>query len=59
MIKAVSKLSDREQKIIELKFWADMTNKEIGEVLGISAGNVGIILFRAMGNLRGKLQNKI
>ena len=59
MMKAVSKLSEREQRIIELKFWADMTNKEIGEVLGISAGNVGIILFRAMGTLRGKLQNKI
>ena len=59
MMKAVSKLSEREQRIIELKFWADMTNKEIGEVLGISAGNVGIILFRAMGTLRCKLQNKI
>ena len=59
LMKAISKLSEREQKIIELKFWADMSNKEIGEVLGISAGNVGIILFRAMGTLRGKLQNKI
>ena len=59
LMKAVSKLSEREQRIIELKFWADMTNKEIGEVLGISAGNVGIILFRAMGTLRCKLQNKI
>lgn len=59
LMKAVSKLSEREQKIIELKFWADMSNKEIGEVLGLSAGNVGIILFRAMGTLREKLQKKI
>lgn len=59
LMKAVSKLSEREQRIIELKFWADMSNKEIGEVLGISAGNVGIILFRAMGTLRQKLQGKI
>lgn len=59
LMKAVAKLSEREQKIIELKFWANMSNKEIGEVLGISAGNVGIILFRAMGTLRQKLQNKI
>jgi len=59
LMKAVSKLSEREQRIIELKFWADMSNKEIGEVLGISAGNVGIILFRAMGTLRQKLQKKI
>ncbi len=59
LMKAVSKLSEREQRIIELKFWANMSNKEIGEMLDISAGNVGIILFRAMGTLRQKLQNKI
>ena len=57
LLKAVAKLSEREQRIIELKFWADMSNKEIGETLGISAGNFGIILFRAMGTLRQKLKN--
>lgn len=59
LLKAVSKLSEREQRIIELKFWANMSNKEIGETLGLSAGNVGIILFRALGTLRQKLQDKI
>ena len=59
LMKAVSKLSEREQRIIELKFWANMSNKEIGETLGLSAGNVGIILFRALGTLRQKLQDKI
>lgn len=59
LLQALEKLSEREQKIIELKFWADMSNKEIAETLDLSAGNVGIILFRALGTLRQKLQNKI
>lgn len=59
LLKAVETLSKREQKIIELKFWADMSNKEIGETLNISAGNVGIILFRAMSTLRKKLEKKL
>lgn len=59
LLQALAKLSEREQKIIELKFWADMSNKEIAETLDLTAGNVGIILFRAMSTLRQKLQNKI
>lgn len=59
LLKALSTLSRREQKIIELKFWMNMTNKEIGETLGLSPGNVGIIFFRASETLRKKLKNKI
>ena len=52
LLKAVGKLGEREQRIIELKFWGELSNKEIAETLDISAANVGVILFRAMGTLR-------
>lgn len=52
LLLALGKLSEREQQIIELKFWGDMSNKEIADTLGISAANVGVILFRAMGTMR-------
>ena len=55
---ALGKLSEREQQIIKLKYFADMTNKEIAETLDMSAGNVGIILFRAIGTLRNILDQK-
>lgn len=52
LLQAVGKLREREQRIIELKFWGELSNKEIAETLDISAANVGVILFRAMGTLR-------
>ncbi|ORU00687.1 hypothetical protein D081_0669 [Anaerovibrio sp. JC8] len=52
LLLALDKLSEREQRIIELKFWGEMNNKEIAETLGISAANVGVILFRAMSTLK-------
>jgi RNA polymerase sigma-70 factor (ECF subfamily) len=55
LLLAIGKLGEREQRIIELKFWGDMSNKEIADTLGISASNVGVILFRAMGTLRQAL----
>jgi len=36
----------------EMKFWGDMSNKEIAETLDMTASNVGVILHRAMGQLR-------
>ena len=59
LLQALKKLSEREQKIIELKFWAGLSNIEIAKTLEITPANVGIILFRALGTLRQKLQNKI
>ena len=58
LLLALGKLGEREQRIIELKFWGEMSNKEIAETLGISAANVGVILFRAMGTLRQVLGEK-
>ena len=52
LLTALGKLSEREQRIIELKFWGDMSNKEIADTLGLTTSNVGGILHRAMGTLK-------
>ena len=49
---ALGKLSEREQEIIQLKYFGEMSNVEIAEMLNLTPGNVGIILHRAMGTLR-------
>lgn len=56
LLLALGKLSEREQRIIEMKFWGDMSNKEIAETLDITPSNVGVILHRAMGQLKEILQ---
>lgn len=33
---AISKLSEKDREIIRLKYWEELTNKEIGEILHIS-----------------------
>jgi RNA polymerase sigma factor (sigma-70 family) len=52
---ALVQLSRREQEIIRLRFAAGLTNRAIGEMMGLRAGNVAVILFRALRKLRGIL----
>ncbi len=52
LLLALGKLSEKEQRIIEMKFWGDMSNREIAEVMDMTASNVGVILYRAMGRLK-------
>lgn len=54
---ALDQLGERERRMIALKYWSGLSNKEIAEVMGISAGNVGITLFRAVGTLRKILED--
>ncbi len=58
LLLALDKLSEREQHIIQLKFWGDMSNKEIAEVMDMTPSHVGVILHRAMGQLRKELAIK-
>ena len=37
---AISKLSEKDREIIRLKYWEDLSNKEIGDILNISAKTV-------------------
>ncbi|WP_433573611.1 SigB/SigF/SigG family RNA polymerase sigma factor [Streptomyces sp. CA-251247] len=45
-------LDDRERKIIEMRFWQDLTQVRIGEELGISQMHVSRLLARALTKLR-------
>jgi RNA polymerase sigma-70 factor (ECF subfamily) len=45
---ALQALSSREQQLVILKVYEEKTYKEIGEITGLSAGNVGYILHHAM-----------
>ena len=45
-------LAQREQEIVSLKFGAELTNRRIASVLGLSENNVGTILYRAVCKLR-------
>lgn len=49
-------LSESERDIIALRYWADLSNKEIAEVTGLTANHVGVVLFRALETLRKKLK---
>jgi RNA polymerase sigma-70 factor (ECF subfamily) len=49
---ALSKLEARERELIALKFFAGLSNAEIGRVIGTSASNAGTKLHRTMDKLR-------
>ncbi len=55
--KVLQSLPEHDQKIIQLKFFADLDNIEIAEILGVRANNVGVWLFRALKRFHKKYQS--
>ncbi|NIO69581.1 MAG: sigma-70 family RNA polymerase sigma factor [Anaerolineae bacterium] len=55
LLAAIRTLSEREQEIIGLKFLGGLNNKQIGQAMGLRAGNVAVILYRALRRLRDLL----
>ena len=49
-------LSKEEQEIIQLKFGAELNNRQIGKMLGLSESNVGTRLYRAIRKMRDSFQ---
>lgn len=49
-------LSPEEQEIISLKFGAELNNRQIAKMLGLSESNVGTRLYRAVRKLRDSFQ---
>ena len=45
-------LSERERELISLKFGADLNNRQISAIMGLSESNVGTILNRVLQRLR-------
>jgi RNA polymerase sigma-70 factor (ECF subfamily) len=53
---ALKRLSLREQQLVILKVYEEKSYKEIGEITGLSTGNVGYILHHAMRKLAAELR---
>jgi RNA polymerase sigma-70 factor (ECF subfamily) len=49
---ALAKLSPRECELVALKFFAGLSNAEIGDVIGVSESNAGTRLHRVLTKLR-------
>ncbi|MDO8490458.1 MAG: sigma-70 family RNA polymerase sigma factor [Dehalococcoidia bacterium] len=48
----IARLPLPEQEIISLKFGAEMTNRQIAGLLGLTESNVGVIVYRSVRKLR-------
>ena len=51
-------LPPREQEIISLKFDAELTNREIANILDTSEVNVRVTVFRALRKLRERMEKQ-
>lgn len=52
---ALESLDERSRDLIGLKFGAQLTNRRIAELTGLSESNVGVIVYRAVHQLRREL----
>jgi len=52
----LAELSPREQELVFLKFFQDLSNQQIAEATDLTVSNVGVILFRALKRLRSRLE---
>jgi RNA polymerase sigma-70 factor (ECF subfamily) len=48
----LQKLEYEERELIRLKYFEEVTNIEIGQIMGISANNVGVKLYRSLKKLK-------
>jgi RNA polymerase sigma-70 factor (ECF subfamily) len=54
--KSINKLGERDQKLLQLKFFADLDNIEIAQILNTKPNNVGVWLFRALKRFQKEYQ---
>lgn len=54
---ALAALDQREQKILTLRFYGNMTQSQIAEQIGVSQMHVSRLLARALAKLRGELSD--
>lgn len=53
--RALETLTERQQEVVRLKIEHDLSYKEIGDVLGLTASNVGYILHHSLKAVREQL----
>ncbi len=57
LLAAVKLLAPHEQEILALKFGAELTNRQIAQLVGRSESSVGVILYRGLRMLRKMLED--
>jgi len=53
----LARLEDRERELVALKYGAELTNRAIARLSGLSESNVGVILHRTIQTLRSEWEN--
>jgi RNA polymerase sigma-70 factor (ECF subfamily) len=53
---AVAQLDDRDRELVALRYGADLTARQIAELLGLRKNAVEVALHRALGRLRSELE---
>jgi RNA polymerase sigma-70 factor (ECF subfamily) len=53
----LARLADRERELVALKYGAELTNRAIARLSGLSESNVGVILHRTIQILRSEWEN--
>ena len=56
LARAVAELDERDRELIALRYGADLTAKQIGELLDLKTNAVEVALHRALGRLRRTLE---
>ena len=56
LLAAVARLDQRARDLVGLKFVARLTNRQIAAITGLKESHVGVILFRAIAQVRRDLQ---
>ncbi len=52
LLAALDKLSERERRIVELKFFSELDSRSIAEILSMTEGNVRTTLHRTLAKLK-------
>ena len=55
VLAAMREMGERDRDVMGLKFGGGLSNLQIGDLTGLSHGNVAVILFRAVRRLRGRM----
>lgn len=53
----IKKLPERERQVISYKFGAQLKNKDIAEIMGLTSSNVSVIIHRTIKELRKEMED--
>jgi len=55
--KVLDQLDDEEREIIRLKFFEEVSNIEIAEIMGLSANHIGVKVYRTLKKVKQLLKS--